>query len=459
MPKTPYQPPETDPVDAAEQAAEGSPAATRRSYSLREAFAQPAALTLFFFGFTSGLPFLLVGGTVSAWLKEGGVTLETIGLISYATLTYSLKFLWSPAVDRLRLPLLHRLGQRRGWLLGAQLLLLASLLGMAFLTPQDLPLFIGFIFLAAFAGATQDVVVDAYRIEIAPIETQGALAATYTLGYRLALLASGALALILADHISWPEVYQLMALLLIGVMVATLLAREPVHSEARAASLTGAIEDGVIGPFRDFFQRYRGAIGVGLLLFIGLFKISDQMLGVMAVPFYLDSGFTKTQIGAVSKIFGVWIGIAGAFIGGATVVRFGIERTLLAGIVVGGASNLLYLLLAMHPGDITLFTLVISGENFAGGFLGTAAVAWLSALVNRRYTATQYALFSSLVTLPGKLIGGLSGFMVASMSYTGFFVFSTLAVLPALFLFFWLRPRVALADTTPGPETSPDGHD
>jgi PAT family beta-lactamase induction signal transducer AmpG len=419
--------------------------------SLREAFAQPAALTMFFFGFTSGLPFLLVGGTVSAWLKEGGITLETIGLISYATLTYSFKFLWAPAVDRLRLPLFSRLGQRRGWLLAAQLLLLGSLLGMAFMTPQALPLFIGCIFLAAFAGATQDVVVDAYRIEIAPVEAQGALAATYTLGYRLAILASGALALILADHINWSQVYQLMALLLIGVMVATLLSREPEHSALTSSSLAEAIEDGVVGPFVDFFRRYRGAVGVALLLFIGLFKISDQMLGVMALPFYLDSGFTKTEIGAVSKVFGVWIGIAGAFIGGGCVVRFGIERTLLVGIVVGGASNLLYLLLAMQPGDLTLFTLVISGENFAGGFLGTAAVAWLSALVNRRYTATQYALFSSLVTLPGKIIGGLSGFMVTAMSYTGFFVFSTLAVLPALLLFFWLQPRVRLADAAREP--------
>lgn len=427
---------------------------TTRQPSLREAFAQPAALTMFFFGFTSGLPFLLVGGTVSAWLKESGISLETIGLISYATLTYSLKFLWAPAVDRLRLPGLAKLGQRRSWLLAAQLLLLFSLLGMSVLTPQSLTLFITFIFLAAFAGATQDVVVDAYRIEIAPAETQGALAATYTLGYRLALLASGALALILADQILWQQVYQLMAVLLLGVMLATLMSREPQHDMLRAASLSSSIRDGVIGPFKDFFSRYRGRIGIALLLFIGLFKISDQMLGVMALPFYLDSGFTKTEIGAVSKIFGVWIGIAGAFIGGASVVRFGMERTLLAGILVGGASNLLYLLLALHPGDLALFTLVISGENFAGGFLGTAAVAWLSALVNKRYTATQYALFSSLVTLPGKVIGGLSGFMVTGMGYQGFFIFSTLAVLPALLLFFWIRPRVTLADEAGHDETA-----
>ncbi len=414
--------------------------------SLREAFAQPAALTMFFFGFTSGLPFLLVGGTVSAWLRESGISLETIGLISYATLTYSFKFLWSPATDRLRLPLLSRLGQRRSWLLAAQILLFASLLGMAFFTPQSMGIFIALIFLAAFAGATQDVVVDAYRIEIAPVETQGALAATYTLGYRLALLASGALALILADHMLWSQVYQLMALLVLGVMLVTLLAREPAHPVLSSMPLAEALRDGVIGPFADFFRRYRGHVGIALLLFIGLFKISDQMLGVMALPFYLDSGFTKTEIGAVSKIFGVWIGIAGAFIGGAAVVRFGIERTLLTGIIIGGVSNLLYLLLAVYPGNLPIFTLVISGENLSGGFLGTAAVAWLSALVNRRYTATQYALFSSLVTLPGKLIGGLSGFMVTAMSYTGFFIFSTLAVLPALLLFFWLRPRIRLGN-------------
>jgi len=411
--------------------------------TLRQAFAQPAALTLFFFGFTSGLPFLLVGGTLSAWLKESNVPLEVIGLMSLAGLSYSLKFLWAPAVDRLRLPLFGRIGLRRGWLLAAQCLLLAALLAMAAVTPAgDLTLFIAITALAAFAGATQDVVVDAYRIEIAPPETQGALAATYTLGYRIALLASGALALFLADQVSWTLVYQLMAMLLLAVMLATVLAREPQHEAPRVTSLRETLVDGVIGPFRDFFSRFAGPLGVGLLLFIGLLKIPDQMLGVMALPFYLDSGFSKTEIAAVSKVFGVWIGIAGAFLGGAAVVRYGIERTLLFAIIIGAASNLLYLLLALYPGDITVFTLVIAGENLSGGFLGTAAVAWLSALVNRRYTATQYALFSSLVTLPGKLVGGFSGYMVTAMGYTGFFVFTALAILPALALWHWLRPRV-----------------
>lgn len=431
---------------------------TATSPSLRDAFAQPAALTMFFFGFTSGLPFLLVGGTLSAWLKESGISLQDIGLFSLAGLAYSFKFLWSPAVDRLRLPLLGRLlGQRRSWLLSAQLVLAGSLLAMAAIGPTGaLQAFVAVIVLAAFAGATQDVVVDAYRIEIAPESAQGALAATYTLGYRIALLGSGAFALFLADHLPWPEVYRLMAAAVVVVMGATLLAREPAHPAVRAASVAAAVEDSVIGPFRDFFTRHAGTFGLGLLLFIGLFKIPDQMIGVMALPFYLDSGFSKTEIAGVSKVFGVWIGIAGAFLGGAVVVKLGVQRTLLMAMLLGAVSNLLYLLLSQFPGDITVFTLVIAGENLSGGFLGTAAVAWLSALVSREYTATQYALFSSLVTLPGKLIGGVSGFMVTGMGYAGFFIFSTLSVLPALALFFWLRPHLARPTATVTPDDDAD---
>lgn len=415
------------------------------SITLRQAFTQPAALTMFFFGFTSGLPFLLVGGTLSAWLKESGVALEHIGLVSLVGLTYSFKFLWSPAVDRLRLPLLGRLGQRRGWLLAAQLLLALSLLMMAFITPAgSFWLFIAVAALAAFAGATQDVVVDAYRIEIAPPEAQGALAATSTLGYRIAMLVSGALALLLADQVSWAQVYCSMAGAVLAVMGVTLFANEPERIVVRVPSLRVAFHESVIGPFRDFFRRFSGWFGVALLVFMGLFKISDQMIGVMALPFYLDCGFSKTEIGMVSKIFGVWVGIGGAFAGGAAVALLGVQRSLFLAMLLGAVSNLLYLLLAMYPANISMFTAVIAGENLSGGFLGTAAVAWLSSLVSREYTATQYALFSSLVALPGKFIGGYSGFMVASLGYSAFFVFSTIAILPALLLFFWLQPRLAV---------------
>lgn len=416
--------------------------------SLRQAFAQPAALTLFLFGFASGLPFLLVGGTLSVWLKDSGISLEDIGLISLAGLAYAFKFIWSPLVDRMRLPLLSRLGQRRSWLLAAQILLAASLLAMSAITPAGaLSVFVMLTVLAGFAGATQDVVVDAYRIEIAPPEVQGALAATYTLGYRLALLVSGALALLLADHLPWALIYQLMAAIVGMIMLATLWAREPDTAIApQETSMAATLQASVIGPFRDFFSRYAGWVGIALLAFIGLFKISDQMLGVMALPFYLDCGFSKTEIAAVSKLFGVWVGIAGAFLGGAVVVRLGIQRTLLIAMLLGAVSNLLYVVLAHFPGDMRAFVAVIGGENLSGGFLGAAAIAWLSALVSRSYTATQYALFSSLVTLPGKLVGGASGYMVTDMGYEGFFILSTLAVIPALLLFTWLQPHLRRPD-------------
>lgn len=416
-----------------------------RSTSFFHAFTQPAALTLFLFGFASGLPFLLVGGTLSVWLKESGVSLEDIGLISLAGLAYAFKFVWAPLVDRFRLPLISRLGQRRSWLFAAQLLLALSLLAMSMVTPMgSLSSFVMITVAAGFAGATQDVVVDAYRIEIAPAEQQGALAATYTLGYRLALLVSGALALLLADHLPWALIYQLMAAIVALVLCVTLWAREPERPAVIASheAFWPALAHSVVGPFKDFFSRYAGGLGLALLLFIGLFKISDQMLGVMALPFYLDCGFSKTQIAAVSKLFGVWVGIAGAFLGGAVVVRWGVHRTLLVAMLLGAISNLLYLLLSQYPANVNVFVAVIGGENLSGGFLGAAAVAWLSSLVNQQYTATQYALFSSLVTLPGKLVGGFSGFMVADMGYGGFFIFSTVAVIPALILFAWIVPRL-----------------
>ncbi len=420
-----------------------------RPSALFSAFAQPAALTMFLFGFASGLPFLLVGGTLSVWLKDSGISLEDIGLISLAGLAYAFKFVWAPLVDRFRLPLLGRLGQRRSWLLAAQILLAMSLLAMSFITPVGaLSSFVLITVVAGFAGATQDVVVDAYRIEIAPAEQQGALAATYTLGYRLALLVSGALALLLADHLPWALIYQLMAAIVGLVLLVTLKAREPERAVSMASTeaFWPALSHSIVGPFQDFFSRYTGGLGLALLIFIGLFKISDQMLGVMALPFYLDCGFSKTEIAAVSKLFGVWIGIAGAFLGGAIVVRWGANKTLLVAMLLGAVSNLLYLLLSQYPANLNVFIAVIGGENLSGGFLGAAAVAWLSSLVNQHYTATQYALFSSLVTLPGKLIGGFSGFMVTDMGYGGFFVFSTVAVIPALILFGWIVPRLPLPE-------------
>lgn len=407
------------------------------------AFATPSAGTLLLLGFGCGLPFLLVGYTLSIWLREAQFALGAIGLISYATLFYVLKFLWAPLLDRLPPPLFGALGRRRGWLASAQLLLAAALVGIALLGPQgSLPLFVALVALAAFAGATQDTVVDAYRIEIAPIEAQGALAATYTLGYRIALLTSGAGALYLAEFFGWRSAYLGMAALLLLPLGATLIAREPALDLGRPV---GSLAQSFVGPFREFFARNGWVLALVLLAFVGLYKLPDQMLGVIAGPFYVDTGFDKAQIATVSKIYGVWIGIAGAFLGGVAVAGWGLRGPLIIAALAVGLSNLLFIVMSIHPGELWAFILTISGDNLAQGFAGTVLVAFMSGLANRHYTATQYALLSSLANLPGKLIGGVSGYMVEAWTYTGFFVFSTLSVVPTLLVLAWLWGRLERA--------------
>lgn len=415
--------------------------------SVWKAFSQPSAVTMFFFGFASGLPFLLVGGTLAYWLKESGIELKSITMIASAGMAYVLKFLWAPLVDHWRLPGLSRLGQRRSWLLIGQLGVFLGLLTMAAITPAKLELFVYATLAVAFFGATQDVVVDAYRIEIAPPSEQGALVATYSLGYRIALILAGALALVMADHIAWAWIYRAMAVAMLIPIIANLLAREPAILRERARNWPSAMRDGVIEPFADFFRRYGVGLTIAILLFVLMFKIPEQALigGIMG-PFYLDHGFTKTAIGAITKLYGVWVGIAGAFFGAVAVLRWGVRRPLLASIVLGAASNLLNLLLIAYPGSLETLTLVISVENFTQGFLGTAAVAYLSALVNRKYTATQYALLSSMVNLPGKVLGFFAGGIAEKSGYGTYFVITVLAVLPATALFLWLWHRFKPSD-------------
>lgn len=411
--------------------------------SVWRAFAQPSAWTMFFFGFASGMPFLLVAGTLAYWLTENGLELKNITLIASAGMTYTLKFLWAPLVDRWRLPLLGRLGQRRGWLLLALAVVIAGLLLMAHLTPGKLAPFIWVTLLTAFAGATLDIAVDAYRIEIAPQESQGALLATYSLGYRIALIITGMLALVLADHVPWPQVYVAMAFFMLIPVVAVLIASEPDVVRVRMTTWAQGLQEGVVEPFLDFFRRFGAALALALLAFILLAKISDQSLGggIMA-PFYLGQGFTKTEIATVTKFYGIWVGLGGVFLAGIAIARWGVKWPLLAGIVLGAISNLLYVWLIGADGDLWKLTMVISGENLAQGFQGTTLVAFLSALVNQRFTATQYALFSSLVMLPGKLLSAISGGIVEQTGYGVYFWITALVAVPAVALFFWLAPRI-----------------
>lgn len=411
--------------------------------SLWRAFAQPAARTMFFFGFSSGLPFLLVAGTLAFWLKDFGIVLKDITMIASAGMLYAFKFAWAPLLDHWRLPGFARLGRRRGWLLAAQLGVIASLLAMAALTPAQLGPFVAATLAVAFFGATQDIAVDAYRIEIAPVEDQGALVATYSLGYRIGLIVAGALAAIMADHVAWGLVYVAMAAAMLVPLAANLLAAEPPLRPLPARPWREAMANAVVDPFADFFRRYGLALALLLLAFILLFKVPEQAtVGGIMSPFYLDQGFSKTEIGSITKLWGVWVGILGVFCGGALVARLGAWKSLGLMMLVCGSCNLLYLLLMVHKGDLWVLTAVISAENFTLGMLGPPTVAFLSALVSREHTATQYALLSSLVNLPGKILGFFAGGIVMATGYGMYFIITVLALVPALLLYAWLTPAL-----------------
>ncbi len=422
-------------------------AATPVSYKgwagIKRAFGTPSALTMAMLGFGSGLPFLLIASqTLSTRLRDVGLDLGSIGLISLASFFYLLKFLWAPLLDRYAFPLLGRLGRRRSWLLVSQVLVLVGLVALAFVRPEEgvWPL-VMWVLVASFAGATQDSAVDAYRIEIAPQAAQAALAATYTLGYRIGLILAGAGALYLAQFEGWIVAYLAMAALMLLPIVTTLLCAEP-ERPAIAVQRRIDIAEAFVQPISSFFSRNGVALALVLLAFVGLFKFPDQVIGVMAGPFYLDSGFDKADIATVSKLFGVWMGIGGAFLGGIAVAAFGFRRMLLVAALGVALSNLAFLLMAHNPGKLWAFYAALSADNLFQGFAGTVLVAFMSSLTDRNFTATQYALLVSLANLPGKFVGGVSGYIVEATSYSTFFILSSITVVPTLLLLAWLWPRI-----------------
>jgi MFS transporter, PAT family, beta-lactamase induction signal transducer AmpG len=406
---------------------------------LRRAFAQKAALSMFFLGFGSGLPFLLVGATLSAWQREAGFSLQAIGLLSAAGSLYLLKFLWAPLVDAIHLPFLSR---RRAWLALTQSMVALALLLMALLDPKNAPLlFVLITLLVSFWGATQDIVVDAYRLEIVPLSDQAAIGATYTFGYRIALISAGAGALYMAEFFSWRSAYVLMSALMLIPLLATLLADEPAAPAERKHAQEGSLrrfDSIMIQPFRQFFAARGLAVGLAILLFVGFYKFPDQVIGALANPFYLDSGYSKADIATVSKVFGVWIGIAGAFLGGAGAAIFGVRPMLLVGLIAVALSNLAFVLMAQFPSQLWAFYAAILADNLSQGFGGVVLVAFIASVVQREHTASQFALIASMAFLPGKVAGFASGYMVAALGYKGFFIFSALTALPALLLLIWL---------------------
>jgi PAT family beta-lactamase induction signal transducer AmpG len=406
----------------------------------------------------------MVFSTLSAWLRDFGIDRATIGFFAWIGLTYSVKFLWAPVVDRLRLPLLDRwLGKRRSWMLLAQAGLVTGLLSLAGLDPAaDIGRVAWVALLVAFSSATQDISIDAWRIEAVEERRQGAMAATYNFGYRFAVLVGGAGALFLADIYDWSTAYAAMAALALVGVVTTLLIGEPVHKIDRAtAEMESRIVDflsahsgrwrplravtawfggAVISPFVEFFRR-NGSFGLVLLALILTFNISDRVLGIMANPFYLDLGFTKSEIASVAKIFGFVMTIVGAALGGLLVARYGNLRTMLLAAVLLALTNLMFIGLAVAGKDLRLLVFTISGDNLSMGLAGVAFIAYLSSLTNQAYTATQYALFSSLMSVVGKFISGWSGVVVDAWGYAAFFGYAAATGLPAILLIIYMIRR------------------
>ncbi|NBV70964.1 MAG: MFS transporter [Burkholderiaceae bacterium] len=401
---------------------------------------------MFFLGFSAGLPLLLVLGTLGFWLREAGIDRSTIGYLSWVALFYAGKWLWAPLVDRVPILFLtKRLGRRRSWLLFAQALIIFGLIGMATTDPkQNLEPIVWFALLVAFGSATQDIALDAFRIESAKAQYQAALAASYQTGYRLAMIWAGAGALWLAARAetttgiylaeAWQFAYLCMALSISVGVVTTLLSPEPQAVLLPKARSTGQwLQQTLIEPFADFISRYRWQAFL-ILGLIAIYRISDVVMGIMANPFYVDMGYTKDEVAAVTKVFGVIMTLAGAFLGGLLTMRFGVMRVLLLGGILSAASNLLFAWLSTRGHDLNGLVWVISADNLSSGIASAAFIAYLSSLTNVQYSATQYALFSSMMLLLPKWLAGFSGVYVDTFGYEHFFIATALIGIPVLIL-------------------------
>ncbi|MDG2242486.1 MAG: AmpG family muropeptide MFS transporter [Rhodospirillaceae bacterium] len=410
-------------------------------------YLQRRLIIIFLLGFAAGLPYLLMFGTLTAWLSQAGIDKTSIGLFVLTGTAFTLKFLWAPLVDRLPIRVLTKLlGQRRSWLVVAQVVCMSSLVGIALSDPAvSLATTVWWTVILAFASATQDIVIDAYRIETLTENEQGAGAAVYQLGYRLALIATGAGALILADVMGWMITYILMAVLMgIGLMT-TLFSPEPRHPVQqdddhlnRMARYTLWLKESVAAPFVEFFSR-PGAIAI--LLFVVFYKYADGIWAAMANPFYLEIGFTLTEIGVVSKTYGVVMTIIGSVLGGVMVLRLGILKSVLFGAISMALTNLLYAGLALTGPSVQVLMVVISIENLANGIGGTAFIAYLSSLCNLAYTATQYALLSSFMNVARTFLASGGGWLADQVDWFTFFVLTTVAGIPGVLLLLYIIKR------------------
>lgn len=444
----------------------------KTSRDVLRALRRPKVLAMLLLGFSSGLPLYLVGNTMGYWMRENGSELSAIGFLSWVGLAYTLKFLWAPVIDKTRVPLLGRLGHRRGWMVLSQVVVALGLAGMAVVQPQGgqfqlagfaiehLLVFGALALAAAFASATQDIVVDAWRIEIADdAEELGLLTSGTQFGYRTALLVTDALILILATYVGWALSYWAMAVLMgVGLCAALFLAREPSASQrpevtAHAPMWTvSGLWDAIAGPFIAFFKTH-GQWALLMLAAISLYRLPDFVMGPMNNPFYADIGISKEFVGEVRASIGLATSLLGIAAAGISAVRFGFVPTLLAGAILGPGSNAAFTWVAYAGGDHAVFVAAMAIDGFSTGFAGTALVAYMSSLTSIGYTATQYALLSSFYALLGKLLKGFSGVAVEQLAvgrtlldgYALFFLGTALAGLPALLLCLWLARRMRAA--------------
>jgi MFS transporter, PAT family, beta-lactamase induction signal transducer AmpG len=447
-------------------------------------------VSMLFLGYSAGLPFYLVFSTLSAWLRTAGIERATIGMLSWVGLMYSFKWVWAPIVDRVPLPVLDKLlGRRRSWMLIAQIGVGLCLANVAVGNPAESVAHIAVFALGvAFFAATQDIAVDAWRIESASADLQGAMAAAYQVGYRFALITASAGALIIAGDYGWQASYFTMAALMGVGVVTTFLVREPQRLEQppgtetalesaprqpRSSGLGDAARwflESVWGPVRDFFKRYGLGLGLLIFAFISSYRLTDYVMGTMTNTFYLDLGFSLKEIGVVAKIFGLPSALFGAVIGGVLVAKLGRMRALVLGSVLIMVSNVFYATMGVYGCEIPMgcaqtglfdfmnsqvlargqasdlqLAFIVSFDNIAIGIHGTSLIAFMSSLTSAKFTATQYAVLSSLYSLPGKLLMGTSGFVVDALGYGDFFLYTASLSIPGLLLLWWLSRRDIVA--------------
>jgi PAT family beta-lactamase induction signal transducer AmpG len=404
-----------------------------------QAFTNRRMAVMVLLGFASGLPLPLTAGTLQAWLTVAGIDIKTIGIFSLVGLPYTLKFLWSPFMDRFVPPWL---GRRRGWIVSTQFLLLLGIAAMPLTSPVSMPLVLASIALGvAFFSASQDIVIDAYRTDVLPEHERGIGVAVFIFGYRIAMLVGGALALILSDRIGWQKTYLFMALFMIFGMLGAFVGREPDHHIVPPRTM----QEAVWGPLKDFFSRKAAVV---IILFIILYKLGDAYAGALSTAFLIRGvNFTPTDVGTINKGMGLIATIVGALFGGTLMVKMGLFRSLWYFGILQMVSNLSFMVLAIIGKSYPAMIVAVAFENLAGGMGSTAFVAFVMALCNKRFSATQFALLSSLAVLGRVVISPTSGYIVTYVGWASFFFFTTLAAVPGLLLVLYLKPEITALES------------